>query len=74
MPTEKERLSIVETDVKYIKSDVKSIKRDVKLILVNHLPHIQADIQKHKWQMGIIVGIASMIGSVVFGRLIDKLL
>ena len=56
----------LELRVKRLEDDMESVCEDLKLILTNHLPHIQTEVESLKTQMKIygaliLAGISALI-------------
>ena len=68
--TTRDRTIRLEEKVSDLQGDLTEVKGDVKEILVNHLPHLAAKIEKVAWQVGLGVGLLAMAGSAIGGELV----
>jgi hypothetical protein len=65
------RITTLEVKFENIQKTVDSINRKVTDISENHLPHLKLQISKSRWQVGVLVGILSAIGSAILTLIIN---
>ena len=59
----RERISVLETQFKGLNDGLKSIDSKVDSLLIDSIPDIRNQINRNKWEVGLVVGILSVIGS-----------
>jgi len=68
------RIVALETNYKHISDTVEKINTNVTSITEDHLPKLRSSINNNKWTVGVIVGVASLIGSSLVSSLVGKFL
>lgn len=68
------RITTLEANYRHLTKTVDAIDGKVDQILENHLPHIHTQINKNKWQVGLIIGIGAAVGSGIISVVIQSLL
>jgi len=67
------RIVALETNYKHVSDTVEKIDKNVNTIMDDHLPLIKESVNKNKWTVGIVVGLASIIGSSLVSSMIGHL-